>query len=187
MRKIGIPEIEDIATGAALLGAGGGGDRGELLAGVQAPHRPRVLRHAAGEQRGVVLPQRPQLRPAERAERHLLHPPRPVREADPPSVAIVDQPQPAGHRLAGMHRLHKASSHRTNPIDSPAIPIAGPAMSAASAAKAAAAMPRSPLTATLRKSQGSGRRSRRGSGIRARARRPRGPNRSAATSGSPGR
>ena len=24
MRKIGIPEIEDIATGAALLGAGGG-------------------------------------------------------------------------------------------------------------------------------------------------------------------
>ena len=25
MRKIGIPEIEDIATGAALLGAGGGG------------------------------------------------------------------------------------------------------------------------------------------------------------------
>ena len=26
MRKIGIPEIEDIATGAALLGAGGGGD-----------------------------------------------------------------------------------------------------------------------------------------------------------------
>ena len=26
MRKIGIPEIEDIALGAALLGAGGGGD-----------------------------------------------------------------------------------------------------------------------------------------------------------------
>ena len=26
MRKIGIQEIEDIATGAALLGAGGGGD-----------------------------------------------------------------------------------------------------------------------------------------------------------------
>ncbi len=26
MRKIGIPEVEDIATGAALLGAGGGGD-----------------------------------------------------------------------------------------------------------------------------------------------------------------
>ena len=26
LRKIGIPEIEDIALGAALLGAGGGGD-----------------------------------------------------------------------------------------------------------------------------------------------------------------
>lgn len=34
MRKIGIPEIEDIATGAALLGAGGGGDPyvGKLVA-----------------------------------------------------------------------------------------------------------------------------------------------------------
>ena len=34
MRKIGIPELEDIATGAALLGAGGGGDPyiGKLLA-----------------------------------------------------------------------------------------------------------------------------------------------------------
>ena len=34
MRKIGIPEIEDIATGAALLGAGGGGDPyiGKLIA-----------------------------------------------------------------------------------------------------------------------------------------------------------
>ena len=34
MRKIGIPEIEDIALGAALLGAGGGGDPyvGKLVA-----------------------------------------------------------------------------------------------------------------------------------------------------------
>ena len=34
MRKIGIKEIEDIATGAALLGAGGGGDPyvGKLMA-----------------------------------------------------------------------------------------------------------------------------------------------------------
>ena len=34
MRKIGIPEIEDIALGAALLGAGGGGDPyiGKLMA-----------------------------------------------------------------------------------------------------------------------------------------------------------
>ena len=34
MRKIGIPEIEDIALGAALLGAGGGGDPyiGKLIA-----------------------------------------------------------------------------------------------------------------------------------------------------------
>ena len=34
MRKIGIPEIEDIATGASLLGAGGGGDPyvGKLVA-----------------------------------------------------------------------------------------------------------------------------------------------------------
>ena len=34
MRKIGIQEIEDIATGAALLGAGGGGDPyvGKLVA-----------------------------------------------------------------------------------------------------------------------------------------------------------
>ena len=34
MRQIGIPEIEDIALGAALLGAGGGGDPyvGKLVA-----------------------------------------------------------------------------------------------------------------------------------------------------------
>ena len=34
MRKLGIPEIEDIASGAALLGAGGGGDPyiGKLVA-----------------------------------------------------------------------------------------------------------------------------------------------------------
>ena len=34
MRNIGIPEIEDIALGAALLGAGGGGDPyvGKLVA-----------------------------------------------------------------------------------------------------------------------------------------------------------
>ena len=34
MRKIGIKEIEDIALGAALLGAGGGGDPyiGKLMA-----------------------------------------------------------------------------------------------------------------------------------------------------------
>ena len=34
MRKLGIPEIEDIARGAALLGAGGGGDPylGKLVA-----------------------------------------------------------------------------------------------------------------------------------------------------------
>lgn len=48
MRKIGIPEIEDIATGAALLGAGGGGDPyvGKLVG-----HRRRTgVRpcHAAG-------------------------------------------------------------------------------------------------------------------------------------------
>ena len=31
MRKIGIKEIEDIATGAALLGAGGGGDINDII------------------------------------------------------------------------------------------------------------------------------------------------------------
>lgn len=47
MRKIGIPEIEDIATGAALLGAGGGSDLCRQAGG----HRRRTgVRpcHAAG-------------------------------------------------------------------------------------------------------------------------------------------
>ena len=47
MRKIGIPEIEDIATGAALLGAGGGGDPyvGKLVHRRRTGVRPC---HAAG-------------------------------------------------------------------------------------------------------------------------------------------
>ena len=51
MRKIGIPEIEDIATGAALLGAGGGGDPyvGKLVAigAVQEPSRSKRARNAS--------------------------------------------------------------------------------------------------------------------------------------------
>ena len=46
MRKIGIPEIEDIALGAALLGAGGGGDPyiGKLVAiGAVQQHGPVTL------------------------------------------------------------------------------------------------------------------------------------------------
>ena len=46
MRKIGIPEIEDIALGAALLGAGGGGDPyiGKLVAvGAVQEHGPVTL------------------------------------------------------------------------------------------------------------------------------------------------
>lgn len=46
MRKIGIPEIEDIALGAALLGAGGGGDPyiGKLVAvGAIQEHGPVTL------------------------------------------------------------------------------------------------------------------------------------------------
>ncbi|MBR5228486.1 MAG: DUF917 domain-containing protein [Firmicutes bacterium] len=46
MRKIGIPEIEDIALGAALLGAGGGGDPyvGKLIAmGAVQEHGPVTL------------------------------------------------------------------------------------------------------------------------------------------------
>ena len=46
MRKIGIPEIEDIALGAALLGAGGGGDPyiGKLVAvGAVREHGPVTL------------------------------------------------------------------------------------------------------------------------------------------------
>ena len=46
MRQIGIPEIEDIALGAALLGAGGGGDPyvGKLVAiGAVKEHGPVTL------------------------------------------------------------------------------------------------------------------------------------------------
>lgn len=46
MRKIGLQEIEDIATGAALLGAGGGGDPyiGKLMAiGAIKEHGPVTL------------------------------------------------------------------------------------------------------------------------------------------------
>ena len=50
MRKIGIKEIEDIATGAALLGAGGGGD--PYVGKLRAIGAVRDCGHAARSGRG---------------------------------------------------------------------------------------------------------------------------------------
>ena len=56
MRKIGIPEIEDIATGAALLGAGGGGDPyvGKLVA--IGACRNAALSHSSTPKRCRMMP-----------------------------------------------------------------------------------------------------------------------------------